>query len=120
MGVARKQWSTGLFQSFTVYLSPRRHGRAALGAVMDTNAGRMRSAAEGEHRTGEECLDGISPALCDPAGERAIGARWNGPRAKRYRSRSVTHYAIVQAVWSLLLLAAKFRHTSSFIGQMCV
>jgi len=27
---------------------------------MDTIAGRTRSAAAGEHRTGEECLDGIA------------------------------------------------------------
>jgi hypothetical protein len=29
----------------------------------------MRSAAAGEHRTGEERLDGIAPGPCDPAGE---------------------------------------------------
>jgi hypothetical protein len=68
-------------RSDTVYLSPRRHGRTAAGAVKDTIAGRMRSAAAGEHRTGEECLEGIARGCAILLERWAIGARWNGAGA---------------------------------------
>jgi len=38
----------------------------------------MRSAAGGEHRTGEECLDGIAQGCAILPERWAIGARWNG------------------------------------------
>jgi len=42
----------------------------------------MRSAAEGEHRTGEERLDGIACCRVILPERWAIGARWNGTGAK--------------------------------------
>jgi hypothetical protein len=42
----------------------------------------MRSAAEGEHRTGEERLDGIAHRRVILPERWAIGARWNGTGAK--------------------------------------
>jgi hypothetical protein len=67
--------STEAPRSDTVYLSPRRQGRAPPAAVMGTNASRMRSAAIGEHRTGEECLDGIGRRRAILPKRWAIGER---------------------------------------------